>query len=605
MNEAEQYEYIKAYDFAALVFSPKSVENWPDILPKDGYYGFFLLARYAGIRLNSLLETTQERAVYECYPSLARSFLESGTSFAPSNAFLRTEPYTCLIVDLLKRVFDVPVESVRDFRPEAEILIQRIESTRDVKSRIRSMDILLAKKWCHLLRIFLILYPEDPASQICPDYQNDLRISKKRGIPLPYILWLENSIRFQELERTNSVEKMIFLAESWENQSRFFPDFHNPYEFSYLVLDHLYEKGEFQKGLGWLNILRRKSRDDLPLIKWEIRFLRESQQISKAKALCEEALNRHPRDDDLYCFASNLSFLEGNFDQAREEGQSAVIYGENKASNHVALAYSALYQDDLEVANSAFSTALFLDEDNLDARRGSAKTFFLMGKSFEALCCLQSIFRKYPDSVEICYDLADMYFSCGYMKEASLYAKKCLNMDGNYVSAFILLGMLDSREARDERAVQWFDRALELDPSNPIALNELAYIQHINGNDDVCLELLEKAVNAAPDFPDAICSLGVVYFYQSRFEEALAFFDRTLFLDPYHIGAFVGKGNLYLAQGEAKEALIWFDKALEEDPLFPEAIYGKVSAYRSLGLEEDAFEWHEKIKDTGAPGDLF
>ena len=605
MNEREQFIYLKSYDFASLIFSPQSAEEWPSFLPKDGYYGFFLLAKYSGILLSFRFNTSGMKKQYARYPELALSYLESGSFFSAKNSFSKNAPFTYQMILSLKEVLFSENKESTAFMQGLDILLTQIEKAKSSKDHLRSMDIFLAKKWSPVLRIALRLLTTASRDIALLDFQGDLTLARKRGIPQPYTLWLDATIQFRELTGKKDTGKVILLAEAWEGKCKIFPSYYNPHEFELLTLEYLYENKEFTIALEWLENLRLRDPENLLFIKWEIRFLRENFAFERARMLCKDMISLYPQDDELYCFLSNLSFLQGEYDDAREEGQNAVVLGSENPSNHVALAYAALYQDDLEVAISAFSTAITLDENNIDAYRGKAKALFFTGDIFPAITCLRSIFRKHPQSADLCYDLADMYFSCGYFKEAKRISFQCLRMDTSYLSAYILLGMLESRKENDEEAVQWFEKALSLEPDNPVVLNELAYIQHLNGNDDACMELLEKAVQEAPDFPDAICSLGIVYFYQSQFEEALKYFDRALALDPFHLGALVGKGNLYLSQSEPKEALIWFDRALEEDSFFPEALYGKVSAYRALGLEQEAFEWLEKIHESGYTGEPF
>lgn len=601
MTEKEMYEYMKSFDFSALVFSPKSDYSWPDFLPRDGYYGFFLLHRYAGLLAAGtwIEKDSGTGTIEDCPPDLALSYLESGTLFSPHNPFVKKKPYFYSLVTLMTEYLSGDIDSRENVIEKLWSLLEEAEKSRSSSDRLRSLDILLAKRWGAILRVFLHIYMKDESY----DYQRDLNAAKRNGLTPPYAIWVEYSVRFHLYKRERHYGKLISLAEAWENQSFAFPLYHNPHEFSGLLLEHLYEQKEFLVAREWLDLLLRRHPEYPVYQKWKIRYLRDDFQVDAAKDLCVNLLTKCAADDELHCLMSNLFFLEGEYLLAKEEADEAIRCQNDCAANHVALAYAQLYLEEYEPALDVFLRALAIDENNIDAYRGKSKALYFKGQHFEALSCLQTVFRKVPGAVDLCYDLADTYFSCGYLGECKKYCLKCLKIDPSYVNAYVLLGMAESREYKDDEAAEWFEGALQIDPSHPVALNELAFIQHLNGNDDICMELLEKAVQAAPDYPDALCSMGIVYSYQGKNEEAKGYFDKTLELDPYHVGALVGLGNLSLGQCDYKEALVWYDKALDEDPYFPEALFGKVNAYRGLGMEEEAFKWIEKMKESDSFGE--
>ena len=598
MNEQEQFAAARDYDYAALVFSPDSKQEWPSALPRDGYYGFYLLAKFAGMLLQSKLYTDEDMSKYQRYPELAKSYLESGTAFSPRNPFKKKPSYMLQIVDFFNKYLTATQDS-EDYFGEVDSLIERVESARMSMNKLRNADLFLAKQWCRILPVFFYMQGECETENNSFMWQRELNILRKRGLPAPYIAWLDFSVRFRKFAADQAVGKMIILAEEWENQSAAYPEYHNPFEFEMLTLERFYWQKDYMIALEWLELLRLRNPDNLNFIKWEIRFLREDNQMEKAQKLCEFTLGKFPPDGELFCFSSNLAFLLGDYDKAREDGQSAALLAESMPACHVALGYAAMYQDDLDIALSSFETALSLDDNNTDAYRGKAKVLFTAGSTFPALCCLQKFFRKNPHCIDVCYDLADMYFLAGYMKEARAYCLKCLEIDREFSNAYILLGMMDSRGAKDESAAEWLNKALELDPSNPVALYELAFLEHLAGNDEKSMEMLERTMELAPEYADPVYSMGVIQFFQCLFDEALASMDRALDMDPFHLGALVGKGNIYLALSDPQEALAWYDMALEEEPYYAEAIHGKINAYRSLGLEQEAFEWMEKIKDIG------
>ncbi len=82
------------------------------------------------------------------------------------------------------------------------------------------------------------------------------------------------------------------------------------------------------------------------------------------------------------------------------------------------------------------------------------------------------------------------------------------------------LGYELKRSGRIDEALREFERAVQLDPGDPLALNNLATIYCSSGRREECGRLLEKAVAAKPDYLDARYNLAMYYFDEGFLDEA-------------------------------------------------------------------------------------
>jgi len=605
MTEQEYYEQLKEYDFSSVLINGREVPEFPPELEKNAYYGFYLLVRCASDLLPAAAGTKNTDQVKRDgqLKELALSYLESEKNGKVA-LFTKNKPYTYRLVSLLidfiaLRSMPAGRADYLSFSDKLNDLVKNIEVSRISRNPIRTMDIEIAKKWCRLFRCFLFLRMPDDLKTSNFNLEHDLTVSARRGISPEPLVHIDFRARFKKYKRLEKVGKLILLAEEWEMKCGRSLIQADPFMYEIYVLKLLDTEAFYKIGLEWVSMLILRYPDNHVFLRWKARYLRQDGKMKEAHEICDYLLALTPADSELLCFKSNLCFLDGDLQLAREFGTKAVLSDSEDPFSHLTLAYAYLYDDENGEAVASFNRALDLDPSLIDAYRGKGKALLMDDRAYEAMECLITVSRISPEDPEIYHDLADVYFMCGYLEECKKYCRKCLALDPECAGAFVLLGMLEIRKNREEHAGKFLNRALEIEPKNPIALNELAYVQHLRGNDEECLRLLKKAIDIAPDFPDVLCSMGVVYYYQSEFDEALGYFDRTLELDPYHVGAMLGKGNLYLAQSEAQEALVWYDKALSFDPEYPEAIQGIISAYRALGLEQDAFEWMQKASDLG------
>ena len=610
MTEKEQFEQMKEFDYSSLVFHKENAPVYPQESPKNAYYGFFLLARSAGNLLSKAAPEDMSADVSEenRLSELALSYLESYSQTPQKNTFLRTKPYSYQVVCVLHDFLELQTSSPQEhdyvsFAERVNTLVKRIEDSRISDNFLRSLDIHIAKRWCRILRIYCFLRIPEKNLPKKYSYERDLHVCAKRGLTSEEMYWIDFRVRFHRFQKQDKVGKLILLAEEWEMLCVSSTITGNPNDYELMVLALLDSDSFYKIGLEWVAMLIMRCPDNDQFRKWEARYLRRDGRYKEALEICRTMIEKDPKDYELFCLESNIYFLEGKYKHAQRSGLRAVILGEKEPVVHMTLAYAYLYDGIYDEAIEAFDRALALDAGIIDAYRGKSKALIMDGLAYEAMECLVTVSRISPDNSEIFHDLADVYFMCGYLDECRKYCRKCLALDSECAGAYVLLGTLEIRKNHEDHAGKWLNRALEIEPQNPIALNELAFVQHMNGNDEECLRLLQKAIEIAPDFPDVLCSMGVVYYYQSEFDDAMEYFDRTLDLEPAHVGALIGKGNLFLAQSDAEEALIWYDRALRFDPEYPEAIHGKVSAYRALGLEQEAFEWMQKASEMGIDQD--
>src|SRR5665648_22716 len=160
MTEFEQFALLKEYDFASMILQNSGEHNIPSTFEKNAYYGFFLLAKYVGILLSHANHTDDSISVLllEQRSELARSYLESNANLSNKNPFVRAKPYTVQLVSLLEDflVFQSSHDLDADYASIADnlhMLIKRIEASRASENLLRSLDIILARRWCRILRL--------------------------------------------------------------------------------------------------------------------------------------------------------------------------------------------------------------------------------------------------------------------------------------------------------------------------------------------------------------------------------------------------------------------------------------------------------------------
>ena len=96
----------------------------------------------------------------------------------------------------------------------------------------------------------------------------------------------------------------------------------------------------------------------------------------------------------------------------------------------------------------------------------------------------------------------------------------------------ILMGTASRRLGRREAAVAHFERAVEIDPRNSEALDNLAMARFKAGRYEEALDFYRAIIEIKPDSAQNHSNLGATLYYLGRPEDALRSFERALALDP-------------------------------------------------------------------------
>lgn len=116
-----------------------------------------------------------------------------------------------------------------------------------------------------------------------------------------------------------------------------------------------------------------------------------------------------------------------------------------------------------------------------------------------------------------------------------------------------------------ERAVEFIDAALALDPAHYQSLSLLGYIRFQAGDYPGAVEALEKCLAIKPDLVDALNRLGSAYQAMNDSARAEAVFLRSYAVDGNSFASFT-LARIYLAEKKLPEALDAIDKAAAKSP---------------------------------------
>jgi len=135
---------------------------------------------------------------------------------------------------------------------------------------------------------------------------------------------------------------------------------------------------------------------------------------------------------------------------------------------------------------------------------------------------------------------------------ARYYISQAIEINSNLALPYAVKGLLSQKESDQLSAIQYFTKALSLEPNNPLAIRWLGNTYSLLGLDQKALPLFQQAYDLNPLLSTDTFNLGATHFKLGNLEEAIRFFQITGDIDgsPDDIIAFI-----YHYQGQTQKAI--------------------------------------------------
>ena len=157
-------------------------------------------------------------------------------------------------------------------------------------------------------------------------------------------------------------------------------------------------------------------------------------------------------------------------------------------------------------------------------------------------------------------------------------------------NAYGELGLILMATRFYEAAETAFGHAQALAPRQMRWPYYLAQLHRTTGDQPRAVESFERSVELDPTYVAALVHLGELYLDEGRAEEAEPLFEQALAVDPASAPALSGIGRAALAQGATARAIEYLERALAIGPSAWDIQYNLATAYREAGNADRAEE---------------
>lgn len=218
--------------------------------------------------------------------------------------------------------------------------------------------------------------------------------------------------------------------------------------------------------------------------------------------------------------------------------------------------------------------------------------FFQRGYIDQAEVSFQQALRDDPSSAEALYGIGSVYLNQNKNAAARGMFDRCVQLRPNYPEtlpdAWNNLGVLATRENKIDDAIQYFQKALAINPNHLLSLDNLGNAYRAQKRWPEARSILDHAVEIAPEDAEANYSLGMIFAQTSDTEEAYEYLQRALKARPAYPEALNNLGILYLVTKRRDEAVASFEKSIQVAPEFDQAYLNLARVYALEGSREKA-----------------
>jgi tetratricopeptide (TPR) repeat protein len=177
------------------------------------------------------------------------------------------------------------------------------------------------------------------------------------------------------------------------------------------------------------------------------------------------------------------------------------------------------------------------------------------------------------------------------------WAKQAIATAPESVSSYETLGMIYSQigpysNSSNSIAISAFEKALALEPTNPVLATQLGKTYLANNQADKAVSTLLSALQLKSDYTEAGLNLAKAYEAQNDLNNALIILNK---LSPDDQGVNFELGKIYYNQKKYDQAIGSFRKVVTVSPNNANALYSLALAYEKTGDNKSAVYYYKKV----------
>ena len=234
----------------------------------------------------------------------------------------------------------------------------------------------------------------------------------------------------------------------------------------------------------------------------------------------------------------------------------------------------------------------------------------------EEIAELEKLLGQEPDDFQARCRLGELYFSKGRLDDALTEVKKSVEMaeglrtemDRSLAMYYSNLGTIYATKNMSDDATPQFERALELNQYDVLALFNLGRLTADKKDYMKAKDYFERLIEVTPEDPMAWYNLAGVYEQldnpqisdYNTLDMAMQAYMKVLEFDPHHLECSFKLMEISFNIKKPEMAVKVMEEAVDHNPDEPLAYYNLINAYEKCKMFEQAEETRQRLKQRFA-----
>jgi tetratricopeptide (TPR) repeat protein len=226
-----------------------------------------------------------------------------------------------------------------------------------------------------------------------------------------------------------------------------------------------------------------------------------------------------------------------------------------------------LNEKDNNSAETNFKKAYEYSDTSLNAYIQVGYAYITVGKLDIAETILQKGIEKYDYDFRLFYFYGIAMQRTGGEEKAIEYFEKALNLSPNEMSVLSTLAMAYHSKKRYRESEEIYEKALKIEPENILILNNYAYNLCERGvNLQKALSMSKKTIEKEPENPSYLDTYGWIYYMLGKYDTAKIYVEKAVTINGSSAVLLEHLGDIYFAMKDETNAKKYWLKSLELSP---------------------------------------
>jgi len=355
------------------------------------------------------------------------------------------------------------------------------------------------------------------------------------------------------------------------------------------------QTGDKEEAKSYLQDLTKQARDFIGAWVLQAKLAQSEKKYDDVIALLQNVFSRDPDNIEARVVQAQALLGKGDLKQGTDilERADKSIANNPLIKYQLALAY--LQARNTTQAMNELEQAITIAPKYVDAIVLLAQLRLRAGDPRSIIAPLESALQLRPDVTQIRTLLADAYQAVGRSEDAASLIREQIKKTPEDSQSYLVLGVILKKQKKNDEARKAFEKALELNPANVVALDQMTDLDLEAKAFSTVHQRADAMLKKEPNSPPAYYIHGRSYVMERNFPAAETALKKAIELDPNLGAPYNLLVAIYVQTNKLPDALKELETVLAKNPQYSPALLTSGIIYGQMGDFAKARDSYEKV----------